>query len=111
ISSAAQRSFRTQNIDWFLILQDHRSGLPQCAIERFPGNLGDQRLQKPTQSKRNIAGQRQGLALHIDAAVFLLKSPVGVEPPEIAPPLANGPLFTIRTDRVPYLSNPGADGM
>ena len=49
--------------------QYRRPGLAQRAIERFPGNLDDQRLQQPAQSKRNVAGQRQGLTLHVDAAV------------------------------------------
>jgi hypothetical protein len=49
--------------------------------------------------------------LHINAAVFLLKSPIGVEPPEIASALADGPLFAIRMAGVLYLSNLSADGM
>src|ERR1700675_1897711 len=95
----------------FLFLQHRRPGLAQSAIEGFPGNLGNQRLQQPAQSKRNVAGQRQSLALHVNAAVFLLKSPIGVEPPEITSALTDGPLLAIRMVGVLYLSNLSADGM
>src|SRR5258705_13998919 len=81
----------------FLFLQHYRPRLAQNAIEGFPGNLADQRLQQPAQSKRNVAGQRQTLTWHVNAAVFPLKSPIGVEPAGIASALADGPPVAIRT--------------
>ena len=66
-------------------------------LDLITGNPGDQRLQQPPKGEGDVAGQRHGFALHVNTAVFLLKSPVGVESPEIASALTNGPFFAVWT--------------
>jgi hypothetical protein len=49
--------------------------------------------------------------LHVNTAVFLLKSPVGVESPKIASAITDWPFFAIWTVWVLDLSDLCADGM
>src|ERR1700704_420766 len=65
-------------------LQHHVARLAQRAVERLFGNRRDQRFQQPSQTCRHVAAKRKRFTLEINAAIFFLKAPISIQPPEIA---------------------------
>src|SRR5208337_3985708 len=79
-------------------------------LEGFLGNAGHERLDEPTQSCGNVAGEGNGLALDVHAAVFLLKLPVRIDSPEESSVVADGLFALIRCVGIDYLGDSGRVG-
>src|SRR5579885_1059497 len=56
----------------------------QCIRQRLTRQFLNNRLNRPTQTEGNFAGQRNRAALDVHAAIPLLKSPVRIQPPQKA---------------------------
>src|SRR5712691_7575330 len=69
------------------------------------GDAGDKRTNQPSESGRNAAGKRDGFQLYVDAAILLIKTPVRIQPPQVAAIVAYRLLRSIRLVDTFYFRN------
>src|SRR5579863_4651923 len=68
----------------------------QRELKRFSRYADDEGTNEPAQSLRDIAGERDGFQLDVDAAIALPEAPVGIESPQKTAVVAYGLLKLAR---------------
>src|SRR5687768_7747182 len=71
-------------VAWSEFLEENLPRRFERECQRVLGQAGDERLDDPAESEGDVAGERNRLALDVDAAVAFEQPPVRIQTPEIA---------------------------
>jgi len=66
------------------------ASVAEKAHQNVAENAFNERIDEPGQDRRNCAAQLDGLVLNVNAAIFFLHPPIGIEPPHKPAILALG---------------------